>query len=100
MPSGRGPPKDPCAVAVGRRAKFNDRSYVYAPINTEIAPLKPFSDRYLNQQERIMIADATRRGLSGRKIAALLPGLAASTICREIERNSEAGGEYEPYECH
>ncbi len=45
-----------------------------------------------------MIADATRQGLSGRRIAALLPGRAVSTICREIKRNSETGGGYEPFQ--
>ncbi len=81
----------------GRRAKHQDRSYVYAPINAEIAAKKPESGRYLSQQDRIVIADAARAGLSGRKIAALLPGRAVSTICRELARNGETSGEYQPF---
>jgi hypothetical protein len=49
------------------RAKYQDRSYVYAPINAEIAARKPEFGRYLSQQERIVIADAARAGLSGRR---------------------------------
>ena len=70
---------------------------MYAPINAEIAAKKPESGRYLSQQDRIVIADAARAGLSGRKIAALLPGRAVSTICRELARNGETSGEYQPF---
>lgn len=44
-----------------------------------------------------MIADAAPAGLSGRKIAVLLPGRAVSTICRELARNGETSGEYQPF---
>jgi IS30 family transposase len=56
------------------------------------------SDRYLNQDERIVIADGLRAGLSRRSVAALLPGRAVSTVCREIARNrDQVSGDYRPH---
>ena len=69
---------------------------VYAPIVRPDAV--PTSSRYLAERERIVIADGLRAGLSGRKIAALLPGRAVTTVCREIVRNSDpVTGEYRPF---
>ena len=53
--------------------------------------------RYLNQEERILIADRLRLGDSIRAIARLL-GRNPGTVSREVERNRNPGtGDYEPY---
>ena len=53
--------------------------------------------RYLNQEERILIADRLRPGDSIRAIARLL-GRDPGTVSREVERNRNPGtGDYEPY---
>ncbi|RHG79446.1 IS30 family transposase [Bifidobacterium pseudocatenulatum] len=53
--------------------------------------------RYLNQEERILIADRLRLGDSIRAIARLL-GRDPGTVSREVERNRNPGtGDCEPY---
>ena len=53
--------------------------------------------RYLNQEERILIADRLRLGDSIRAIARL-PGRDPGTVSREVERNRNPGtGDCEPY---
>lgn len=71
-----------------------------------VAPLdrlavREISSRYLSQDERIEIADLHHAGLSVRKIAAQI-GRAASTVSRELRRNSSKGrhGAYRPFEAH
>ena len=55
------------------------------------------STRYLNQEERILIADRLRLGDSIRAIARLL-GRDPGTVSREVERNrNPESGDYEPY---
>ena len=54
------------------------------------------SERYLSDQERIVIADGVRAGRSKRSIAGEL-GRSVSTVCREVLRNAEASGEYRPH---
>ena len=53
------------------------------------------SARYLSEDERILIADGLHSQLSLRAIGRQL-GRSASTISREIARNSPAGGGYRP----
>ena len=67
--------------------------YHYAPI---MPPPVALSKRYLSDQERFVIADGVRAGRSKRSIAEEL-GRSASTVCREVERNSESSGEYRPH---
>lgn len=57
---------------------------------------RPRSPRYLSEQERIRIADLLAAGTSMRGIAAQL-GRAASTVSREIARNSDPDGRYRPH---
>jgi hypothetical protein len=72
---------------------------IYPPISS--GPVAVDSDRYLNQDERIVIADGIRAGLSRRAIAALLPGRAVSTVCREMARNrDQETGNYRPHAAH
>ena len=72
---------------------------VYPPISR--GPVAVESDRYLTQDERILIADGIRGGLSRRAIAALLPGRAVSTVCREVTRNRDQDmGDYQPHAAH
>jgi IS30 family transposase len=55
------------------------------------------SARYLSQDERIVIADRLRAGVSQTAIAAEL-GRSRCTVSREIRRNRHpAGGDYRPY---
>jgi transposase, IS30 family len=86
----------------GRRLKYKSgRTYTYPPINFGTGTPKIVSGRYLSEEERIVIADGLRRGLSGRRIAGLLPGRAVSTVCREIKRNTDVRtGEYLPHRAH
>ena len=64
-------------------------------------PAPAESDRYLTQDERIVIADGIRAGLSRRAIAALLPGRAVSTVCGEVTRNRDQDtGDYRPHAAH
>lgn len=68
-----------------------------------VAPLdrlavREISSRYLSQEERIEIADLLHAGLSLRKIAEQI-GRAASTISRELRRNSRQDG-YRPFDAH
>ena len=67
--------------------------YHYAPI---MPPPVDMSKRYLSDQERFVIADGVRAGRSKRSIAEEL-GRSVSTVCREVERNSESSGEYRPH---
>lgn len=57
------------------------------------------SDRYLSERERVVIADGVRAGRSARSIATEL-GRAASTVAREVKRNTSARGEYRPHTAH
>jgi transposase, IS30 family len=76
---------------VTRDAKYGERHY--APIMPAPVAMSP---RYLSDKERFVIADGLRADRSKRSIAAEL-GRSVSTVCREIERNSEASGEYRPH---
>jgi len=67
----------------------------YPPVVTvwkaEISP------RYLSEDERVMIADLQRRGLSVRAIAVEV-GRSPSTVSRELRRNRDEGSvEYRPF---
>lgn len=69
-----------------------------------VAPLdhlavREVSARYLSQDERFLIADLRRAGVSIRAIAAEL-GRAPSTISRELRRNADPGRLYRPFEAH
>ena len=66
----------------------------YPPV--KIAVPRPRSPRYLSEHERVVIADLLAGGRSVRSIAAEI-GRAASTVSREIQRNSDPRGRYRPH---
>jgi IS30 family transposase len=66
----------------------------YPPV--KITEPKPRSPRYLSEAERIVIADLLAAGVTVRGIARQL-GRAASSISREIRRNSDSDGRYRPH---
>lgn len=69
---------------------------VYRPI----AGRQLISERFLSQDERVVIADLHRSGFSIRQIAEQL-GRSPSTISREIRRNRDpATGRYQPFAAH
>lgn len=57
------------------------------------------SDRYLSEDERVRIGDLVRTGAGVRRIADEL-GRSASTISRELRRNSGTTGRYRPFHAH
>lgn len=61
--------------------------------------VREVSARYLSQDERFQIADLHRAGDSIQCIAAQL-GRAASTISRELRRNADPSGNYQPFQAH
>jgi IS30 family transposase len=73
------------------------RERVYAPI-TEERHLDGTSDRFLAEDERLVIADLLRSGNSLRAIAREL-GRSPATISREVRRNSDPRtGKYHPFQ--
>jgi len=66
----------------------------YPPV--KIAVSRPRSPRYLSEHERVVIADRLTAGTSIRAIATEI-GRSASTVSREIKRNSDPGGRYRPH---
>jgi transposase len=68
----------------------------------QTAPLAPavLSPRYLSRDERLVIADRVRQpGVSPRAIATEL-GRSLSTITREVNRNHQPDGVYQPHQAH
>ena len=59
----------------------------------------PVSPRFLNQDDRIEIADGLARGEPVKKIAARI-GRSYQTVYREIARNSKPDGRYQPWYAH
>ena len=59
----------------------------------------PVSPRFLNQDDRIEIADGLARGEPVEQIAARI-GKSYQTLYREIARNSKSGGRYQPWYAH
>lgn len=57
--------------------------------------VRQVSDRYLSQDERLVIADRHRAGVSQKQIAVEL-GRSPATISRELRRNAVAG-DYQPF---
>ncbi|SNR69530.1 Transposase and inactivated derivatives, IS30 family [Haloechinothrix alba] len=60
---------------------------------------KPISSRYLNQDDRIEIADGLARGERVTDIAARI-GKSYQTVYREIARNRKPDGRYQPWYAH
>jgi len=54
------------------------------------------SERFLSEQERVIIADGMRAGLSARSIATGL-GRSPSTVSRELAKNFDLRGRYHPF---
>lgn len=81
----------------GRTVPTGDgRVLHYAPVIL-LKPATPASPRYLSLDERIRIADLHRDGHSLRTIGRLICR-PASTISREIKRNSSPSGRYRPHQ--
>ena len=79
----------------GRRVRDSAGALViYPPV--KITESRPRSPRYLSEQERTRIADLLAAGITVRGVAVEL-GRAASTISREIARNSGPDGRYRPH---
>jgi IS30 family transposase len=57
------------------------------------------SPRYLDLAQRVVIADRRQAGISMRQIATEL-GCPVSTVSREIRRNQQPDGTYQPYAAH
>ncbi len=75
-----------------------DGSVKHAP------PLHPLSTRlisprFLSEAERVLIADLFSQGLGPTTIGVRV-GRPASTISRELRRNSDASGRYRPFDAH
>lgn len=60
---------------------------------------KPISRRFLNQDDRIEIADGLARGVPVKVIAALI-GKSYQSVYREIARNRKPDGRYQPWYAH
>ena len=60
---------------------------------------RPISSRYLNQDDRIEIADGLAAGEPVKSIAARI-GKSYQTVYREIARNSKPDGRYQPWFAH
>ena len=69
---------------------------VYLPIPTKPVVISP---RYLSESERIVLADLRRTDRSIRSIATEM-GRSPSTISKELRRNANAAGRYEPHGAH
>lgn len=70
----------------------------YAPMATP-ASKKCISARYLSEDERVMIGDGLRAGVTMTQIGLDL-GRSTSTITREVDRNSDDAGRYRPFAAH
>jgi DNA-binding NarL/FixJ family response regulator len=69
--------------------------YDYAPVALLPDPT-PVSDRYLSEEERVVIADGLNANTTMTDIASAL-GRSTSTVSREVKRNSDpATGKYRP----
>lgn len=74
------------------------RTLHYAPVVS--TRRTTISARYLSEDERLVIGDLHRAGLSVRAIATELDR-AASTVSRELRRNrDDSSGRYRPYAAH
>lgn len=60
---------------------------------------RPIDSRYLNQDDRIAIADGLDRGDSVKTIAVAI-GKSYQTVYREIARNKKPDGTYQPWYAH
>src|SRR6266550_3443149 len=60
---------------------------------------RPISSRYLNQDDRIEIADGLAAAESVKSIAARI-GKSYQTVYREISRNRKPDGRYQPWFAH
>ena len=83
----------------GRRIRFPDGRVLHYPAVINMAPARSYSQRYLQEEERIRLADLRREGHTIRQIADLM-GRAPSTISRELRRGHDAAGRYRPFEAH
>lgn len=84
----------------GRRIRYPDGRVLHYPPVINVAPAKPYSTRYLQEEERLRLADLRREGHTIRRIAAML-GRTPSTISRELRRGTDpTSGRYRPHEAH
>jgi hypothetical protein len=59
----------------------------------------PISPRFLDQDDRIAIADGLRAGQHKKEIAVAI-GKSFQTVYREVARNSKPDGTYQPWWAH
>lgn len=59
----------------------------------------PISPRFLDQDDRIAIADGLSAGRAVKEIAAAI-GKSFQTVYREVKRNSKPDGSYQPWRAH
>ena len=64
-----------------------------------ISECGPVSSRFLNQDDRIAIADGLRAGVAVKQIAEAI-GKSFQTVYREIHRNGKPDGVYQPWFAH
>ena len=89
-------------VGVNYRTAKYWRATAKAAAVAAVSPVQPvaISTQYLSLHERIVIADRVREpGMSLRGIATEL-GRPVSTITRELDRNQQPDGTYQPHQAH
>ena len=79
--------------------KYRDGQVVGFVTALDRLEVREISPRFLSQDERIEIADLRRAGIGVREIGRRL-GRSASTISRELNRNSTPSRDYRPFEAH
>src|SRR6476659_4874695 len=67
--------------------------------SVSITETRPISSRYINQDDRIEIADGLAAGEPVKSIAARI-GKSYQSLYREIARNSKPDGRYQPWYAH
>jgi hypothetical protein len=83
----------------GRTVTFSSGAVLeYAPV-TSPTNVKSISPRYLSEDERVLIGDGLRAGVTMTQIGLDL-GRSTSTITREVERNCDGAGRYRPFAAH
>jgi len=83
----------------GRTVTLNSGAVLEYPPMAAPATKKSISPRYLSEDERVLIGDGLRTGMTMTQIGEDL-GRSTSTISREVDRNSDDAGRYRPFAAH